>query len=137
MPPGGTLPLPRIYVSRAFRRWQHRAGLADQALAVAVAEMRAGLIDADLAGGLVKKRMAVPGSGKRGGARVLVATDRGDRWFFLFGFLKNQKSNLDTTELAALGIWATELLALNDQAVDAAIQAGELNEIDHQPTTPH
>jgi hypothetical protein len=137
MPPGGTLSLPRIFVSRAFRRWQNRVGLADPALAIAVAEMRAGLVDADLGGGLVKKRMAVPGSGKRGGARVLVATHRGDRWFFLFGFLKNQKSNLDANELAALKSWATELFALNDQALAAASQAGVLHEIDRQPTTPH
>jgi hypothetical protein len=111
--------------------------LADSALAIAVAEIRAGLVDADLGGGLVKKRVAIPGHGKRSGARVLVATRRGDRWFFLYGFLKNEKSNLDIGELAALRNWATELLALNDQALAAASQAGVLHEIDHQPTTPH
>jgi hypothetical protein len=137
MPPGGTLLPPRIFVSRAFRRWQNRVGMADRALAIAVAEMRAGLVDADLGGGVVKKRLSASGIGKRGGARVLVATRRGDRWFFLFGFLKNQKSNLDAAELTALRNWATELLALNDQALAAASQAGVLHEIDHQPTTPH
>jgi hypothetical protein len=137
MPLGGTLPPIRIFASRAFRRWQSRVGLADSALAIAVAEIRAGLVDADLGGGLVKKRVAIPGHGKRSGARVLVATRRGDRWFFLYGFLKNEKSNLDIGELAALRNWATELLALNDQALAATSQAGVLHEIDHQPTTPH
>ena len=45
-----------------------------------------GLVDADLGGSLFKKRIPVPGRGKRGSARVIVATKRTDRWFFLYGF---------------------------------------------------
>lgn len=137
MPPSGTLPPLRIFASRAFRRWQHKTGLSDRTLAIAVAEMRAGLIDADLGGGVVKKRMAMPGGGKRGGARVIVASNRGDRWFFLFGFLKSGQANLSIAELAALKRWAAELLALNDHQLDAARYEGRLHEIDHSPTNPH
>lgn len=137
MPLGGTLPLPRILVSRAFRRWQRQNGIADQAIAVSVAEMRAGLIDADLGGSLVKKRMAVSGGGKRGGARVLVATNRGDRWIFLLGFMKNAQDNLAPGDLAPLRGWAAELLALTGKQLDRAKQDGRLHEIDHHPTTPH
>ena len=36
-----------------------------------------GLVDADLGGGVVKKHVALPGRGKRGGARILVAIDKG------------------------------------------------------------
>ena len=43
-----------------------KAGLDDDTLRVAVAEMEAGLIDADLGGGLVKKRVALLGKWKRG-----------------------------------------------------------------------
>ncbi|MGH8577057.1 MAG: type II toxin-antitoxin system RelE/ParE family toxin, partial [Gammaproteobacteria bacterium] len=32
---------------------------------------------------MVKKRVAPPGRGKRGGAGTLLATNRGDRWFFV------------------------------------------------------
>ena len=52
--------------------------LSDSALADAVNEMARGLIDADLGGGLVKKRLGLAGRGKRGGARTLVATNKGD-----------------------------------------------------------
>ncbi|HFK2920861.1 TPA: type II toxin-antitoxin system RelE/ParE family toxin [Stenotrophomonas maltophilia] len=45
--------------------------------------MRQGLIDADIGGGLLKKRVALPGRGKRGSARVIVATKVGRYWFFL------------------------------------------------------
>lgn len=57
--------------------------LADDALIQAVSEMAQGLVDADLGGHVVKKRVALPGRGKRRGARTIVATNLGDRWFFL------------------------------------------------------
>jgi len=137
MPPGGTLPLPRIFVSLAFKRWQRRVAIADRALAICVAEMRAGLVGADLGGGVYKKRMAVAGAGKRGGARTIIATRLGERWFFLYGFMKNQHDSVSPKELASLRSWAAELLTLNDQALASACQAGVLHEIDRQATTAH
>lgn len=137
MPPGGTLQPPRIFVSRAFRRWQLKTGLPDRVLAVAVAEMRAGLIDAQLGGGLVKKRVAVAGGGKRGGARVIVATNHVERWFYLFGFLKGEQANVSAGELAALRNWAAELLVLDARQLDSAKQEGRLHEIDPTPANPH
>jgi hypothetical protein len=47
-----------------------------------------GLIDADLGGHIVKKRVALPGRGKSGGARTLLAYRLGDRAFFVYGFAK-------------------------------------------------
>jgi len=38
-----------------------KTGLTDKALCTAVSEMESGLIDADLGGGVVKKRVALPG----------------------------------------------------------------------------
>ena len=38
----------------------------------AVAEMAAGLIDADLGGSVYKKRVPMPDRGKRGGARIIL-----------------------------------------------------------------
>ena len=64
--------------------------------------MAAGLHDADLGGGLLKKRIAKPGQGKSGGFRTLVATNKGDRWVFVFGFSKNERSNIDKDEEQAL-----------------------------------
>ena len=52
--------------------------LTDAALCVAVEEMVDGLIDADLGGGVVKKRIGLSGRGKRGGVRTLVATRKGN-----------------------------------------------------------
>jgi hypothetical protein len=63
-----------------------KTALTDVVLCKAVQEMAAGLIDADLGGGVLKKRVGLAGRGKRGGVRTLVATNKGNRWFFVFGF---------------------------------------------------
>ena len=81
----------RVFRTRTFTRWMRKAGLTDDALCDAVSEMAQGLVDADLGGHVVKKRVALPGQGKRGGARTIVATKMADRWFFLYGFGKNER----------------------------------------------
>ena len=66
--------------------------------------------------------MALPGRGKRAGARTLVATRRVDRWFFVFGFEKNERANVNPTELEALQALAGELLALSNAQLDIAVK---------------
>jgi len=94
--------------------------------------MRTGLIDADLGGHLFKKRVAAPGRGKRGSARVLVGTNLGDRWFFLFGFEKNERDNINDRELAALQKLAGALLNLDAGEITRQLEAGILEEICHE-----
>jgi len=108
-----------------------KTDLTDGALCVAVSEMEAGLIDADLGGGVVKKRVALPGRGKSGGTRTLVATNKGNRWFFVFGFEKNQRANINKRELEALQDIATSLLRLNSNQLDAHVGNEALQEICH------
>lgn len=71
-----------------------KTALTNEALCNAVSEMAAGLVDADLGGDVVKKRVALPGRGKRGGVRTLVATRRSSRWFFVYGFEKSERANV-------------------------------------------
>jgi len=73
----------RILETKPFNRWALRADLSDTALLTAVKEIEQGVIDGDLGGGVLRKRVGVPGRGKSGGARVVLATNRGDRWFFM------------------------------------------------------
>lgn len=119
-----------VYKTRWFDRWARKEGLATRSLCIAVREMTAGLFDADLGGGLFKKRIGRPGQGKSGGYRTLVATNRGNRWVFVYGFPKNERSNIDKDEAEALKKLAGHLLSLTAQAVANATQAGELIEVD-------
>jgi hypothetical protein len=105
--------------------------LTDVALCAAVAEMAQGLIDADLGGGVVKKRVGLAGRGKSGGARTLLATNKGTRWFFVFGFEKNDRANIAPDELEALQTLAQELLARTGSQLDLAVTDRALEEICH------
>jgi hypothetical protein len=99
---------------------------------MAVAEMAAGLIDAELGAQVYKKRIRMPGRGKRGGARTIVGSNLGDRWFFLFGFEKNDRASVDARELAALQKTAAALLALNTSLLSLSLAEKELTEICHE-----
>lgn len=73
-----------VYKTRWFDRWASKQGLTSTSLCDAVREMSAGLYEADLGGGLLKKRIARPGQGKSGGFRTLVATKKKNRWIFVW-----------------------------------------------------
>ncbi len=119
----------RVFKTRHFSRWMRKTELSDRMLCAAVTEMVQGLIDADLGGGVVKKRIGLAGRGKRGGARTLIATNKGDRWFFVFGFEKNERANIADDELEALQEVAAHLLARTGRQLDEATQDGSLQEI--------
>lgn len=121
----------RVFKTRHFARWMRKTELTDSALCSAVAEMAQGLIDADLGGGVVKKRVGLAGRGKSGGARTLVATNKGTRWFFVFGFEKSDRANIAPDELEALQNIAHELLALTGSQLDLAVSERVLEEICH------
>lgn len=118
-----------VLKTRHFHRWARKAGLSDKALSDAVIEMGNGLIDADLGGGIVKKRVALPGHGKRGSTRTLLATNREDRWIFVFGFEKNDRANISDRELEALKLLAGDLLSLSAEQVAEAVDSGHLLEV--------
>ena len=119
----------RVFKTRHFSRWMRKTELTDSSLCAAVLEMAQGLIDADLGGGVVKKRVGLAGRGKRGGARTLVATNKGNRWFFVFGFEKNDRANISAEEKEALQSIAQDLLARTGKDLDAQIEDGTLQEI--------
>lgn len=110
-------------------RWKNKSGLTDRSLVEAVSEMERGMIDADLGGNVLKKRIALPGRGKRGSVRVMIATTRKDRWFFLYGFEKNERDNIGHKELEALQKIGAEFLNMADQKMTKAIEAKELVEV--------
>lgn len=119
------------YKTRTFARWMKREGLADRDLRDAITEMQAGLVDAQLGGGLIKKRVARTGQGKRGSYRILVASNFGERWIFIFGFAKNERSNINDEELRLMKQIAGTLLEMNEASLQKALDAGELMEIKH------
>jgi hypothetical protein len=119
----------RVFKTRYFSRWMRKTQLTDSALCAAVAEMKLGLVDADLGGGVFKKRVAFPGRGKSGSARTLVATQKAQRWFFVFGFEKSERDNITVAELEAVQHVAADLFRLTDQQLDAQLTSAAITEI--------
>ena len=127
-----------MFKTRTFARWSRKAQISDKALLKAIAEMAAGLIDADLGGSVYKKRVPLPGRGKSGGARILVATRHVNRWFLLYGFGKNEQANIDDRELAALQKLASALLSMTPAQLEHAVAEKELVEMpDEEKSNPH
>jgi hypothetical protein len=58
-----------------------------------------------------------------------VATKFAGRWFFLYGFSKNERANIDRDELKMLQEVAKELLAFDDGQLVTALSAGEIVEV--------
>ena len=55
-------------------------------------------------GGLRKVRWALPGSGKRGGLRIIYYWSAGDRAFYMvYAYAKNEQGDLSATQARALG----------------------------------
>jgi len=126
------MPVRRMFKTKTFTRWSRKAGISDEVLCTAVDEMTQGLIDADLGGRVYKKRVPVPGRGKRGGARTIIGSNLEDRWFFLYGFEKKDRTTVDTRALAALQAIAGALLALDAKLLEKAVVEGELEEISNE-----
>ena len=119
----------QVFATKTFSRWMRKNKVTQEDLLDAAQEMVNGLIDADLGGYVVKKRLALHGRGKSSGARTIVATKFGERWFFLFGFEKNERSNIDSDELKSLQQLALTLLSFEPSQLTNAVIAGELIEL--------
>jgi hypothetical protein len=118
----------KIYKTKLFHRWASGEGVDDASLRTAVAEMTQGLADA-LGGHVFKKRIPLPGRGKRGGARTLIAYRQGSVAVFMYGFSKNEQANIDNNELKVMRLLAKQLLSFSSADLVKAVNAGELREV--------
>ncbi|MFZ1148664.1 MAG: type II toxin-antitoxin system RelE/ParE family toxin [Xanthobacteraceae bacterium] len=120
----------RVFKTKPFARFASREGIADEELCEAVSQAERGLIDADLGGGVIKQRLAREGQGKSGGFRSIVLFRRGSKAFFVYGFAKSDRDNIRRDELKAFRKLASEMLALDDRALVAAMRNGTIMEIE-------
>lgn len=121
----------RIFKTKWVVRFVRRERINDASLKEAIERAERGIIDADLGGGLIKQRVARPGEGRSGGFRMIVAYRTEERAFFLFGFAKNERENIEDDELRTFRDIAAQFLKNDDAVLDAAVSEGRLQEIDN------
>ena len=98
----------------------------------AAQEIMQGLYEADLGGGVCKKRIALPGQGKSGSTRTLVAKRHQQALFFLVGREKSDPGkDFSAAEEAAAQIIAKGLHTTTAEQWEQLKQDGVLKEICH------
>ena len=93
-----------------FNKWAKRMNLTNHHLIEAVENLEKGLSVANLGSNLFKIRVSRAGKGKSSGFRTIIACEKEDKAIFLYGFGKNERSNIDKEELHYLKKLASELL---------------------------
>lgn len=123
----------RIFKTKWLARFARHEGIEDRSLREAIKRAERGLIDADLGGGLIKQRVAREGQGRSGGYRMIVAYRIGSRAVFVFGFAKSERENIGSDELLSFREIAATFLGADAARIREEIEAGNLQEIEHDP----
>ena len=125
----------RIFKTKWFARFARRARIGDRLLQEAIERAERGIVDADLAGGVIKQRLARQGQGRSGGYRVLIAYQRSRRAVFLYGFAKSERDNIADDELTTLRDIATAWLGMDSSRLERALAEGRAEEVNYEQKT--
>jgi hypothetical protein len=122
----------RVFKTKTFARWAKKV-ISDELLFQAAREIERGEFEADLGQGVCKKRIALPGQGKSGSTRSLVAKQHKSAIFFLAGREKSDPGadfspkEEEAARLVAKGLQAATLAKIEILKID-----GVLTEICHE-----
>ncbi|MCU7919828.1 MAG: type II toxin-antitoxin system RelE/ParE family toxin [Candidatus Thiodiazotropha sp. (ex Epidulcina cf. delphinae)] len=120
----------RVFKNAWLERFARKQHIPDKALQKAIERVEKGQIDANLGGGVLKQRVARQGQGKSGGFRTIILY-RAAKWaFFVYGFAKNDRDNIDNDEEAQFKKAAAYVLDLSDKQLAKLISMGQFSEVD-------
>ena len=119
----------RVFKNTWFTRFADKEGITDGELREMVSHLEAGQAEADLGSGVYKVRIARSGEGKSGGYRVIVFFRSEERLFYVYGFAKSDRSNIDQKETREYKALAKKYLNLSDEIIERAVHSGKFVEI--------
>lgn len=119
----------KIYKHHKLSKWMKKHELSDGDLIEAAKEVDAGLYDANLGGGLIKKRIGTAGRGKRKAVRSILAFQKAHRSIFIYAFGKNEKENITSREEEQLKKLGKIFLNFTELQIKKAVKVGELIEV--------
>lgn len=121
----------RVFKTKTFARWARKI-IPDGLPCQAAREIARGEFEADLGLGVCKKRIALPGQGKSGSTRTLVAKRHNAAIFFLAGREKSDPgTDFSTREMEAAKIVGKRLQGATLEKLDGMKTNGVLVEICH------
>ncbi len=107
----------RVFKNKWLARFARKERISDTTLCEAVKEAEQGNVDADLGGGVIKQRIARPHQGKSGGYRSIIYYRQEDKAFFVYGWSKSERANIDGDEEKEFKRQAKLTLALSDEQI--------------------
>jgi len=117
-------------MTKSFARFARKARIREADLWEAACLAEAGVIDADLGGGVIKQRIARAGEGKSGGSRAIVLFRIKPRAVFVYGFEKKDLGNIKANELEAFKELADVILGYSDVEIAKRVADGALIEVE-------
>jgi len=112
----------KILSTKWFNKWAKKLGLSSTGLTEAINNLESGLSTADLGHHLFKVRVKKEHSGKSSGFRTIVVYQQGNKAIFLYGFEKNEKANIDSSELQYFKKFGNDLLAMNNKQLEQFVE---------------
>ncbi|MCL2042979.1 MAG: type II toxin-antitoxin system RelE/ParE family toxin [Treponema sp.] len=119
----------RVFKYTGFSRFAKKEGITDAELINIISQLEDDQADANLGGDVYKVRLARAGKGKSGGHRVIVYFKNEFRTFFVYGFSKSDKDNIDESELKAFKVDAKDQFTLTDEQIRARLKKRTLIEV--------
>lgn len=113
-----------------FSKWASKNSLSDTDLKHALDDLKENKGVSNLGGNLYKIRVSRENEGKSGGYRSLLAYKKDERAVFIYAFAKNEKDNLDKSELSTLKKLALDLTSLDTEELKRQIKLGNLVELE-------
>jgi hypothetical protein len=118
-----------VFKDKWFSRFARKQKISDETLKDAARDLENGVWDADFGGHLYKKRIARKGEGKSGAYRLIIVFKSDERTFFIYGFTKSARDDIEDDEKAAFKRLAKVLLNESDNQIEAHLKCGDLKEI--------
>ena len=112
----------RKLTTKWFKKWAEKVNLSSFNLLESIDNLEKGLSAVDLGGGLFKIRVKRDGKGKSAGFRTIVVYKKEEKVIFLYGFSKNEKSNINKAELQYFKKLGKDMLALETKQILDSIE---------------
>jgi len=107
----------RVFKNTWFTRFARKEHISDEELREIVKQLEAGQPDVDYGGDVYKMRVSRQGEGKSGGYRVIVFFKSEDKTFFVYGFAKSDRDNIDEGDLRVYKKKAKKVFSFTDEEI--------------------